>query len=147
MFLEENQHIEFKSQFNGYSIPRNKELMRVFKDLELVEQLGSGIPRILQYYSKDCFVFSENFIRIIFPIDKDFTEQVTEQVCLLVKLMQNNYYSTSELMDLVNIKHRPTFLYNYLQPSIEHGLIELMIPDKPTSSKQKYRLTVKRELI
>ncbi|HKK11028.1 MAG TPA: RNA-binding domain-containing protein, partial [Bacteroidales bacterium] len=36
--------------FEGFSIPRNKELMRVFKDLELVEQLGSGIPRILEHY-------------------------------------------------------------------------------------------------
>lgn len=26
--------------FEGYSLPRNKELMRVFKDLELVEHLG-----------------------------------------------------------------------------------------------------------
>ena len=35
--------------------------MRVFKDLDLVEQLGSGIPRILESYDKDCFKFSENF--------------------------------------------------------------------------------------
>ena len=33
--------------FEGFSIPRNKELIRVFKDLNLVEQLGSGIPRII----------------------------------------------------------------------------------------------------
>ena len=47
--------------FQGFSILRNKELMRVFKDLDLVEQLGSGIPRILESYDKDCFKFSENF--------------------------------------------------------------------------------------
>ena len=45
--LPENLSIE--EFFSGYSIPRNKELMRIFKDLELVEQLGSGVPRILQY--------------------------------------------------------------------------------------------------
>jgi predicted HTH transcriptional regulator len=50
--------------FEGFSIPRNKELMRVFKDLELVEQLGSGIPRILQYYGKESFQFTENFLRM-----------------------------------------------------------------------------------
>ncbi|MEA1787079.1 ATP-binding protein [Arenibacter sp. GZD96] len=38
--------------FEGVSIPRNKELMRVYKDLELVEQLDSGVPRILQSYGK-----------------------------------------------------------------------------------------------
>jgi len=26
--------------FEGFSVPRNKEIMRVFKDLDLVEQLG-----------------------------------------------------------------------------------------------------------
>ena len=32
--------------FNGVSIPRNKELMRIYNDLEMVEQLGTGIPRL-----------------------------------------------------------------------------------------------------
>ena len=32
-----------------------------------MEQLGSGIPRILLYYNKDAFKFSENFVRIILP--------------------------------------------------------------------------------
>ena len=52
--------------FDGVSAPRNKELMCVFKDLELVEYLGSGIPRILEYYDKKCFVFLDHFLRIVF---------------------------------------------------------------------------------
>gem|GEM_PF-1550946 len=36
----------------GYSAPQNKELMRVFRDLDMVEQLGSGVPRILEYYPR-----------------------------------------------------------------------------------------------
>lgn len=43
--------------FEGVSILRNKELMRIFKDLDLVEQLGSGIPRILEAYPKESFRF------------------------------------------------------------------------------------------
>lgn len=66
--------------FEGYSIPRNKELMRIYKDLEMVEQLGSGIPRILETYGKECFQFSENFLRMVFPAIEKVTEQVTEQV-------------------------------------------------------------------
>ncbi|WP_370633654.1 ATP-binding protein [Pedobacter sp. Leaf250] len=50
--------------FEGFSVPRNKELMRFFKDLDLVEQMGSGVPRILQAYKADCFQFSENSITI-----------------------------------------------------------------------------------
>jgi len=38
--------------FNGFSSPRNKEIMRIFRDLEIVEQLGSGIPRIIEKYGK-----------------------------------------------------------------------------------------------
>ena len=53
--------------FEGFSVPRNKELMRVFKDVDLVEQLGSGIPRILETYGKECFQFSANFLRMVFP--------------------------------------------------------------------------------
>ena len=52
--------------FEGVSIPRNKEIMRIFKDLEMVEQLGSGVPRILKAYSKDNFIFMEHFIRMMF---------------------------------------------------------------------------------
>ena len=56
--------------FDGISIPRSKELMRVFRDMELVEQLGSGIPRILRSYGKECFYFSENFVRMCFPMEE-----------------------------------------------------------------------------
>ena len=54
--------------FNGISIPRNKELMRIYRDLELVESLGSGIPRIISAYGENCFRFTDNFIRITFPV-------------------------------------------------------------------------------
>jgi len=56
--------------FSGFSIPRNKEIMRVFRDLEIVEQLGSGIPRILEAYSKDVFEIRQSFIRVVLPYAK-----------------------------------------------------------------------------
>lgn len=57
--------------FAGYSIPRNKTLMRVFKDLGMVEYLGSGMPRILKAYSRDAYIFSSRFIRTVFPKDQE----------------------------------------------------------------------------
>ena len=59
--------------FSGLSIPRNKELMRVFRDLDIVEHLGSGVPRILSSYDKSVFTIAESYIRVTFPFDKDFT--------------------------------------------------------------------------
>ncbi len=69
-----------KEFFEGYSVPRNKELMRVFRDLDLVEHLGSGIPRILRSYGKECFKFTENFLRKTFPALVKATPQATPQV-------------------------------------------------------------------
>ena len=33
--------------------PRNKDLVRVFSDLGLVEQLGSGVERIVKVYGRE----------------------------------------------------------------------------------------------
>ncbi|MCC4771305.1 hypothetical protein FXV91_14375 [Methanosarcina sp. DH2] len=51
--------------------------------------------------------------------------------------------SPSDLRSILNIKHRPTFRDNYLHPALNAELIEMTIPEKPTSNKQKYRLTAK----
>lgn len=52
--------------FAGFSNPINREIMRIYKDLDMVEHLGSGVPRILQYYSEEAFQFTSNFTRMVF---------------------------------------------------------------------------------
>ena len=47
--------------------------------------------------------------------------------------------SASELVRELGLKHRPSFRERYLESALACGLIERTIPDKPTSSKQKYR--------
>jgi len=66
--------------FMGYSVPHNKELMRIFRDLDMVEQMGSGLPRILQQYQPSVYHFTANFIRVVFPFAAGFdgTMQVTD---------------------------------------------------------------------
>lgn len=58
-------------------MPRNRELMRVFKDVGLVEQLGSGMSRILKSYDKSIFQISEHFIKAVFPFAKSFNNNRT----------------------------------------------------------------------
>lgn len=61
--------MEKEDFFGGVSNPRNKELMRVFRDVEMVEALGSGMPRVLEKYGRECFEFLPNFIRIVIPFN------------------------------------------------------------------------------
>lgn len=62
--------------FSCSSMPRNRELMRVFKDLGLVEQLGSGMSRILQSYDRSIFEISDHFIKAIFPFSLSANDEI-----------------------------------------------------------------------
>jgi hypothetical protein len=70
-------------------------------------------------------------------------EQVTVQVKKLLTALGNETLSTRELLERRGLKHRPTFTTTYLRPALELDLIEMTIPDKPNSNKQRYR-AVKR---
>ncbi len=67
------------------------------------------------------------------------SEQVTDQVQRLLNVLQNDVLSTKEMMEKLELKHRPTFRDNYLLPALQLRLVEMIIPDKPNSSKQKYK--------
>ncbi|MCL2359132.1 MAG: putative DNA binding domain-containing protein [Candidatus Bathyarchaeota archaeon] len=61
-----------ESFFECCSMPRNRELMRVFRDVGLVEQLGSGMGRILNAYDKSVFKFAGDFLIVTFPFAAGF---------------------------------------------------------------------------
>lgn len=75
--------------FSCRSVPRNRELMRVFKDLGLVEQLGSGMSRILKAYNRSIFKISDNFIQVVFPIDNT-NEGISQREIEIVKQIKLN---------------------------------------------------------
>lgn len=81
-----------KEEFlEGFSLPKNKELMKVFNDLDLVEQMGTGIIRILQSYNKDSFEFFPNFIRVTFPFNENkFKANIKEIKNNSLTEIQNN---------------------------------------------------------
>ena len=54
--------------FSSGSKPRNRELMRVFRDVDMVEQIGSGMSRILDAYDRTIFKLTPNFIIVTFPV-------------------------------------------------------------------------------
>lgn len=76
---------------------------------------------------------------------KPGTPQVTPQVIPKVRelLLQlgAEAASAAELMRALGLSDRKNFRELYLRPAIAAGYIEMTIPDKPQSSKQRYRLT------
>lgn len=120
-----------KEEFlEGYSLPKNKELMKVFNDLDLVEQMGTGIIRILQSYDKKSFEFFPNFIRVTFPFNKDkFREESEEKTDLtetqksIINLMLDSPTITQEVLSkLLGINIRT--VQRNIKILIEKGLIE-----------------------
>lgn len=68
--------------------------------------------------------------------------QVTMQVKQLVSVL-DGVVSRDLLQEKTNIQNRDYFRMAYINKALEFELIEMTIPDKPTSKNQKYRLTAK----
>ncbi len=61
----------------------------------------------------------------------------------LLQVLGDESLSTRELMERLDLKHRPSFRDHYLLPALHAGWIEMTIPDKPNSCRQKYRRCAK----
>ena len=71
--------------------------MRVFRDVEMVESLGSGMQRIMRIYKRDNFEFGDNFIRfkVYFSDKVNALENVTENV------LENNLQLTERQLNIL----------------------------------------------
>ena len=58
---------------------------------------------------------------------------------LLLEKLGDEALSAGELMQRLGLKNRAAFSRTYLKPALEQGLIQMTIPDKPNSSKQRYK--------
>ena len=120
-----------KEEFlRGYSFPRHPELMRVFKDLDLVEQLGTGIIRILKVYDKNVYEFSQNFIRVNFKFNnynileiKNNNTILTETQNKIIQLIkENNLITQKEICQKIGVGR--TTVTDNLKALKEKGYIE-----------------------
>lgn len=55
----------------------------------------------------------------------------------------NGEVRRQEIQEILGLRHRETFLINYLNPAIENGYVEMKYPDNPNHPNQRYRLTAK----
>ncbi len=76
-------------------------------------------------------------------IDRTSTEQPTEQVRALLLTLSNEQLSLKGIMEKIGLKHRPTFVENYITPALEAGILKVLYPNKPNHPRQKYLLTAK----
>ena len=57
----------------------------------------------------------------------------------LLDMMDNNTYSSDDLMRLLGLKDRKSFQKTYLSPALQTGYIEMMYPDNPKRRGQRYK--------
>ena len=148
----------------GISKIRNPVIARVFRELNLIEQWGSGIrrmfkeaeeqglpePQIIEVGMRLRFIVTLPELIIVQAtkqpskqVGEQVTEQVPEQVRRLLNGLKESPCGTQEIMEHLRLRHRPTFLYEYLKPAMELQLVEMTQPESPRSPTQKYRLTEK----
>ena len=149
------QELSKEEFLQGVTAPRNKDLIRVFKDVDLIENIGSGVLRILDAYDKSCFKFMEHFLRVSFkyrenPFEYDDTAKVKssklgskkssklavseEQILELCKTAK----SLKEIAQHFGYKDVYKFKNNYMNSLLEQNKLQMTIPDKPKSRNQKY---------
>ena len=71
----------------------------------------------------------------------------TLQVLDTIVHIGHDSLSVKEIMSRLGLKDRANFLKNYLNPSINEGLVRQLYPDRPNHPRQKYLLTVKGLLV
>lgn len=114
--------------------------------------MGSGIPRALQEWEHIELaddVSGNQFSAIMLrPASIKNKESVTSGIgltppveTLLRLLAEKGPMSSGELRKQLNLNDRKHFRKNYIEPAFDEGLIAYTIPEKPMSSRQKYRLT------
>lgn len=142
------------------SVPRNPLLFSMLYRMKLVEQIGSGIRRIHEScrehgVGEPSIEVSPDWLTVTFPRHEDATTHhvaphvaphVTQQVARLITVLQGEM-GRAELMEALNLKDRPHFYRAYLQPSLDTGLVEMTLPDRPRSPAQQYRLTTLGEQV
>lgn len=128
----------------GYSAPKNPELMRVFKDLELVEHLGTGIRKILKKYDKSIYQFYPHFIIVSIKYNKnDFEYDIKKEKIevdysklnlskmeeSIIKLILDRPTITqTEMSMLLNIT--PRMVRYHLSKLVDNGYIKRVGPNK-----------------
>lgn len=146
-------HLDTEQIRFGLSNLRNPALASHAFHILPYRGLGSGIPRAIEEWPQLEFIDDRrgNQFRVIIwrpdvqlegAMTPQVAPQVTPQVLAFLQVATREM-SRQEMMNSLDLKDRKHFSDSYLQPALNAELIEMTLPDKPSSSKQQYRLTEK----
>ena len=150
---------------SGISRIRNPVIARVFRELHLTEQWGSGVKRIFadaaaQGLPEPRVVEIATGVRLSVFLDTPHDagsmtaqkpslahtnaqvgEQVGEQVSKLLLHCSALPRSKQELLAMLSLSNAYLNYKRHIVPLLDQGLIAMTIPDKPQSRLQRYRIT------
>ena len=133
--------------YQGFSAPRNRELMRIFKDVQLVEHIGSGIPRILKKYERSIFNFSANFLRIIFPFPKSVIARFKSIDADKVPISADKVPISADDLSLENPQYLQIINYLSSHESVTNSIVVSLLGVKSTRAKVILREMVVNNLL
>ena len=125
--------------FSGRSMLRKRELMRVFKDVELVEELGSGMRRILEAYDRPVFEITPSFIVVTFPYASDFERSLSEDVHKNERSLSEDAHKNERSLSEAELKRLKPIL-DYLETH------DTITPQEARNLTGKSAATVRRYL-
>ena len=74
---------------------------------------------------------------------KHIVEQLSGTMISVLKALELKSLSRKEIFDAIRMKNDFRAFKRNVEPLLAYGLIEMTVPDKPSSKLQKYRLTNK----
>ncbi len=102
--------------FKGVSTPRNKELMRILRDLDYVEQTGHGIPDVVKLYGKEVFEITDQYINAVLPFDKEVVSSNNNQNATVNVTVK---FNDTEKIILSIIQENPKITLNEIAETLE----------------------------
>lgn len=130
---------------------RNPAIAMALRRIHMCEQAGTGLrmmqrewqalghaaPRIDNDRARKAYsMFLPDLTRLGVS-----TPEVTAEVNRLISIAPGNPVTATKLMELLALRDPKHFRTTYLKPALDAGLLEMPLPDKPHSSRQRYRLS------
>ena len=131
----------------GVSKIRNRVMARIFRELNLIEQWGSGIRRIFNEAEKLKLPepkIEEIGMRLRFTVYLGGKSGVESEMAIrILALLEPSALSKKEIAEKMGKTKPNRYLNELVKSLVAEGILQYTVPEKPNSRLQKYQLTDK----